>query len=203
MRFITQLESLLQASTLPAHVVSVYAAGKESKLFQDDLSLRDPAHYSFANARSHIVYMKTLFMEALAEKHAQKLSMIHVFPSLVITPAFDRDTHPLWFKAAWTVAAPFAGFFSVSQEESGERTLFLASSRYPARGTTTTEAKDVAVGTDGQRGSGAYAVNYDGEVIPTAEAYVNVGGRAELSKKVWSHTMEAFAEIEKGNTFTK
>jgi len=185
-------------------VVSVYAAGKEAKLFQDDLSLRDPAHYNFANARSHIVYMKTLFMEALADKNTQKLSMVHVFPNLVITPGFDREHYPLWFKAAWMVAAPFAGLFSVSQEESGERTLFLASSRYPARGTTMTEYGDVAIGTDGKRGSGAYAVNYDGEVIPTTGAYEKVvGGREELGKKVWEHTMEAFAEIEKGNAFTK
>lgn len=48
-RFIFQLLPLLQSSTLLSHVVSVFAAGNEAKLISDDLSLRKPGNYNFAN----------------------------------------------------------------------------------------------------------------------------------------------------------
>jgi hypothetical protein len=94
MRLILKLLPLLLASPLPAHVVSVYGAGKEGKLFPEDLSLRDPKHYGFSNARSHVVYMTTFFMEALAERHRGRLSLIHVFPGLVMIAGFDSVRLP-------------------------------------------------------------------------------------------------------------
>lgn len=60
-RFVTNLIDLLQAEQKTAHVISVYGAGLEGKLFKDDISLRH--HYSFANARSHIVHMTTMAFE--------------------------------------------------------------------------------------------------------------------------------------------
>jgi hypothetical protein len=83
MRAITKLLPLLLKSKLPATVVSVYAAGMEGKLYPDDLSLRDQKHYSYLQARSHMNYMHTLFMETLAEQNPGKLSLIHIFPDLV------------------------------------------------------------------------------------------------------------------------
>lgn len=215
MRFLTNLLPLLLASPLPAHVVSVYAAGKEGKLCPDDLSLRDPQHYSFANQRSHVTYMTTFFLETLAERHRGRLSLVHVFPGLVMTPAFGSDRLPTWFKLAWRwVAAPVVRrWWSVPPRECGERILFLATARFPARGAGAPTKGDegaaategdvgVAVGTDGRRGGGAYAVDWDGEVIPTTEkAYGTVRGE-DMARKVWEHTMGAFREIEAGNVFT-
>ncbi len=214
MRFITKLLPLLLASPLPAHVVSVYGAGKEGKLFPEDLSLRNPGHYSFANVRSHVVYMKTFFMEALAERNRSRLSLVHVFPGLVITDAFDSPRLPTWFKLIWPVAAPFVRPFSVPPPECGERILFLATPRYSVRRTidTETSAKGIeatatgedavaAMGTDGNRGGGAYAVNWDGETIPTKMTYKKVR-KEGLAGKVWDHTMRAFEEIEAGTVFT-
>lgn len=214
MRFIANLLPLLLASPLPAHVVSVYAAGKEGKLFPNDLSLRDPKHYGLANARSHVTYMTTFFMETLAERHRGRLSLVHVFPGLVMTPGFDNDRLPTWFKLMWRWgAAPIVrAFFSVPPRECGERILFLATPRFPARGTGTA-TKDggaaategdagVAVGTDGKRGSGAYAVDWDGEIIPTTEKAYGKVREGGMARKVWEHTMGAFEEVEAGNVFT-
>ena len=224
MRFIIQLlPLLLAASPLPAHVISVYAAGMEGKLFAEDLSLRDPKHYSFLNCRSHVVYMKTLFMEALAQRHPGRLSLVHVFPSLVITETnFDNVRVAAWVKFIWRwLVAPIVRPFSVPPRESGERMVFLATSRFPARqaainadvaagdaeitaAAATEEGDDgVAVGSDGKRGSGAYAVNWDGEVISTKklyDAYKNVR-EGDLAGKVWDHAMKAFEEIESGTAF--
>ncbi|KAI9717646.1 MAG: hypothetical protein M1812_004591 [Candelaria pacifica] len=211
MRFVIKLLPLLLASQLPAHIVSVFAAGKESNIFPEDLSLRDPKHYGFANARSHAVHMKTLFMETLVEKHRGRLSFIHVFPGLVITEAFNDGRLPTWFRLVWRVATPIARPFSLSGQEIGDRVLFLATPRFPPRqalddtkreGSSATEGDvGIATGTDGNRGSGAYAVGSDGETVSTEKAYMKVRQEG-LAEKVWSHTMKAFEEIEAGKTFT-
>lgn len=218
MRFTVQLLPLLLASPLPtgAHVISVYAAGKEDKLFPQDLSLRDAGHYSFTNCRSHVTYMTTLFMEQLAERYPGKLSLVHLFPGLVVTDAFASGLvrMPLWVKVAWRLLAPFAKLFSVPPRECGERVVFLATERYPARestkagkgggGTAASTTKGdvgIAVGTDGKRGTGAYAINWNGETIPTEKTYKKIREEGTLAGKVWDHTMKAFEEIEAGKVF--
>lgn len=210
-RFLTKLLPLLLASPLPAHIVSVYAAGLEAsgKLFSGDLSLRDPKHYGFGNVRTHVIHMKTMFFEHLAKQHPGKLSLIHVFPSLVVTPGFDHDTYPAWFKISWKLAGPFVKrFFSVSAEEIGQRIIFLTTSRYPARSASDTQASEkltkgeagVAVSTDGVSGGGAYSVNYDGETYAVEKHYTELR-KQDFEKKVWEHTMGAFAAIESGQVF--
>jgi hypothetical protein len=51
MRIITKLMPLLLKPDLPATVMSVYAAGIEQNLFPEDLSLRSPKRYSYAQAQ--------------------------------------------------------------------------------------------------------------------------------------------------------
>ncbi|MCJ1380168.1 hypothetical protein MMC17_003271 [Xylographa soralifera] len=214
MRFIMKLLPLLLASPLPAHVVSVYAAGNEGKINPEDLSLRAPQQYGQANMRSHNTYMTTLFMEQLAERHPGHLSLVHIFPGLVFTDAFHNAGLPTWFKFAFGLAAPFVRPFTVPLEENGQRILFLASPRYPARQAIKSEttadhnkananngAVEIAVGTDGNRGSGAYACDPNGETIPLKQTYKKLREEG-LAGKVWDHTMKAFDDIEAGGVFT-
>ncbi|MCJ1284588.1 hypothetical protein MMC26_003921 [Xylographa opegraphella] len=214
MRFVMKLLPLLRASPLPAHIVSVYSAGKEAKLLSEDLSLRTPQHYGQANVRSHVTYMTTLFMEKLAEQNPGHLSLVHVYPGLVFTEAFSSAGLPTWFKFAFRLSAPFVRPSSVSPEENGQRILFLATPRYPARQAIKDEmaadsekananngSAEIAVGTDGNCGSGAYACNSDGETIPLKETYKKLREEG-LAGKVWDHTMKAFDEIEAGGVFS-
>lgn len=209
MRMILNLLPLLLASTLPAHIVSVYAAGleKQGKLQVDDLALLQREHYSFANCRTNCIYMKTMFMERLAREHPGKLSLNHVFPSIVVTPNYRHPSYPAWLKIIWGIVGPLVTrFASVDREESGERTLFLASSRYPARKASGgiqddhAQSKDVAMSTDGVRGGGAYSCNYDGETNDVARYYVDLRKQG-FEDKVWKHTMKVFSEIEAGKAF--
>ena len=212
MRFILKLLPLLLASPLPAHVVSVYAAGMEANLFPEDLSLRDPQHYTFSNQRSHVVWMTTFFMETLAEKYRGRLSLTHIYPSLVMTNAFDVDMVPRWFKIIWRfLVSPILRPLCVPPGECGERMLFLATPRFPARqtadkGTLDKEPKstvtnvDIAVGSDGKRGSGAYRANWNGETISEKQAYKEIREQG-MAAKIWDHTMAAFDTIEAGGVF--
>ncbi|PYH92071.1 hypothetical protein BO71DRAFT_400854 [Aspergillus ellipticus CBS 707.79] len=203
MRVITQLLPLLLNSTLPAKVVSVYAAGFEGKLYPDDLSLRDLSHYSYSQARSHMLYMHTWFMETLAEQHRGKLGLVHIFPGLVLGPAFENPELPLWFRRVWRwFFAPILGpLLSVPPTECGDRMLSLASPRYPPRGTDSSENPDkVAKGTDGKPGSGAYSLTRKGEASSN-KAYEKIN-QDEMRKKIWDHTMKAFETIKAGEVFT-
>ncbi|KAK9321583.1 hypothetical protein V1517DRAFT_170511 [Lipomyces orientalis] len=215
MRFIINLLPLLLASPLPAHVVSVFAAGREGKFYPEDLSLRDPEHYGVFINISHVAYMTTFFVETLATRHPGQLSLVHVYPGLVMTNEFQTGRFPLWFKMMWRwLVAPIVWPFSVPLRECGERILFLATPRFPAWQTTEVgiiaQEDDsasvegnvaIAIGSDGNYGSGAYAVNWNGETIPTEKAYKRFREDG-LAERVWDHTMKAFEDIEAGNVFT-
>lgn len=207
MRFIDRLLPLLVESRLPpgggaAHIISIYAPKTEGQLFADDLSLRQPGHFTYMNARSHIAYFKTLFFEKLVAQYPGKLSFCHVFPGLVHTPGFKNPELPTWFKVVFPIVGrPLMWVFGTSHAEAGARTLFLATPRFPAKGAR--EDSDVAVGADGQKGSGVYTVWSDSETMSREEVYKKTGvDKEELREMVWKHTMGAFEDIEKGNVFT-
>ena len=92
--------------------------------------------------------------------------------------------------------APIAKMMAIAPEESGQRVLFMATDRFPAKsaGQSESYSTEVATGTDGIIGSGAYACHNDGEPTPEskrAKAYKGIQ-REEFSEAVWAHTMEVF-----------
>lgn len=145
--------------------------------------------------------MKTFSFEKLAEQNPGKLSCVHIYPSLVMTEGFNDPRLPLWFRATWWMLGPFVKWFSTPGNEIGERVLFLATGRYPAKGAKVEEGVTTAKGTDGTRGGGAYAVNWDDETVENEKKYRKVREEG-LKEKVWEHTMSAFGEIEAGRVFT-
>ncbi|PYI15508.1 hypothetical protein BO99DRAFT_342506 [Aspergillus violaceofuscus CBS 115571] len=217
MRAITNLLPLLLESPLPAAIVSVYAAGYEGKLYADDLSLRDHKIYSYAQARSHMIYMHTWFLEQLAERHRGRLRLVHIFPGLVLGPAFANPELPAWFRGFWRwVFVPLFGrWVAVPARECGARMLSLAAPRYPPRGPGGASASasasaavgdhrrnngDVAMGTDGSPGGGVYSLGWKGESNIQLKAYEKFD-LAEMRAKIWEHTMRAFETIERGDVF--
>lgn len=225
-RAIQQLMPLLLQSTLPATVVSVFAAGfeDEKKLFREDLSLRDLQRYSYIQVRSHLCYMHSMYMSKLAEMHAgtnKQLRLVHIFPGLVLTPAFHNPTYPAWFRFLFNrILAPFflAPFIAVNPVESGERMLSLASpALYPAATSKSTTVSDNSTsgvesrkggtvrGMDGRPGSGAYSLDWKGDDIHNRKVYAKFDddGIEALEKQVWEHTNKAFEIIAAGKPFTE
>jgi hypothetical protein len=203
MRAITKLLPLLLKSDLPARVVSVYAAGTEKKIFPEDLSLRDPGHYSYAQARSHMVYMHTLFMEALAERNGHKLALIHIFPGLVLGPGFDNPELPALFRFIWRwIFTPLFGrFLTIPPDDCGDRMLSLTSQRYsPNPANTTISRNDAVIGTNGKPHSGIYSLMQDGENNMPIKHYA-LFNRDKTKKLIWDHTNNAFAAIQDGGIF--
>ena len=199
--FITKLLPLLLESSLPATVVSVYAAGFEAKLYSEDLSLRQPSHYSYSQARSHVVYMHTCFFEELAERHKEKLRLIHIFPGLVVHKGMYSKDNPWWLRFLFTKVLPFFGM-DMDIEKVGHMMIALVSPvKYPARSLEEKTKSPTAIrGTDGIPGSGAYALKETGESSYPTKRYTQLD-KGDLKEKVWNHTNLALEQIRAGEVF--
>ncbi|TKA83744.1 hypothetical protein B0A55_00081 [Friedmanniomyces simplex] len=214
MRFILKLLPLLLISPLPSHILSIFGAGLEkgpgAHLHPTDLSLtKNPAaHYGFLNLRVHVVHMTTIFFEHLAQQNPGRLSLVHVYPGLVFTPAIKNPSYPWWFKTAVFLLGPIAKrTIAIKPEEIGKRVLFLATPRFPARqgaeiGSKQTGGGEVAVamGSDGVKGGGAYSVNWDGETNDIERSYVKLREQG-FERQVWEHTMKVFEVVGSGKRF--
>lgn len=203
-RFILQLMPLLEASSSPdgAHIVSIDAAGMAGKLFRNDLSLVDPSHYSYINVKSHAAYMTTMVFEQLASRH-ERLAFVYMYPGAVFGPAHRDLSLPWWFRVIMGMAEPILRMtFATPPEESGARTLFLATPAFASVGSSSAESVP-AKGTNGSSGSGSYAVGYHCDLVAQKSdttLYPNLRGDG-FSEEVWMHTMEAFHQIEKTGKF--
>ncbi|KAF2226770.1 hypothetical protein BDZ85DRAFT_256743 [Elsinoe ampelina] len=201
-RCVWQLRPLLLASKLPAHIVSIFAAGLERDLDANDLSLRDTTSYGQVKLRNHTMYIMTFFFEEMARQNAGRMSLSNVFPGLVMTNAFYNDILPGWFKLLWTLLQPITRLVAFSSAECGQRMLFMATPHFPAK--RETPDSNAVLGTDNVRGSGSYSVQQDSEITAEkkmTQKYQDVRAKG-LAKKCWDHTMDAFQTIESGKRFT-
>jgi hypothetical protein len=207
-RFVIQLLPLLLASSLPGHFVSVLNPKFEGRLVMDDLSLREPKNYGFTTAGSHVAHMTISIMEELATRHPGKIASSFIYPGLVMTDGADKGRLPAWVRLTWKyLAAPVLKPFAVPSKDCGERVLFLASPKFPARSANQkaqepAEEIEIAVSSDGIIGGGAYQVNWDGETLPQSDAYKKVRVEyPDLTERIWTHTMEAYDVIASGKVF--
>lgn len=207
MRCIVQLLPLLLHSTLPAHIASILAPGHEGKFVTEDISCRKPENFGMRITTSHIGYMTTFFMEHLATQHPGKLSLSHVYPGAIVTQFGQTGSSPYWLKLILRfIVIPLMYPFALSEDECGQRILFLASDKYPARKTeqladmVSNKQIDIAVATDGIVGGGSYRINKDGEIFPTPDSYKTLRDRG-VGALIWDHTMKAFEVIAGGEVF--
>lgn len=97
---------------------------------------------------------------------------------------------------------------TLTGEESGARTLFNASPRFPPKAVDGESADmknagsiGIAKSSDGILGGGAYRVNYNDEQVATGKQYEQMRKDGWLEKCV-QHTLKAWEVIEAGEVFT-
>ncbi|KAB8077950.1 hypothetical protein BDV29DRAFT_197935 [Aspergillus leporis] len=189
MRFVQNLLPLLKSAG-PSRVVSVYGGGFEFGINTEDLDLKH--NFSILNAYKHSITMTSLSMEHLTKTHPT-VSFLHVYPGLVGTNIYTNSFPPpistLYNYGMWPLMWPF----SVNLHGSGERQLFhLSSARYPAKESVLTQgvpvaSGDVATGTTGETGSGAYLLNWNGDVRPSRKVLGQYREQG-INELVWRHT---------------
>lgn len=209
MRFISNLLPQLQiAANKPPHfsrTLSILSAGWEGKLDFEDLELKNT--FSRPKCATHTTTMNSLMTEEFSKRQPET-TFSHSYPSGVNT-GLAREL-PVWARAAAKVLYPLISPFTVSQEETGARQLFIATSGlYPPAKTPDNDT--LASGVPGPRGlhapmlganmvagSGAYLVNWNGEAT----------GKQKLLKEyragnvgdiIWDHTMSIFEMVAKIN----
>ncbi|CAH0038243.1 unnamed protein product [Clonostachys solani] len=199
-RFITKLLPLLTASPKPGHVISVYSGSFQDAVEPGKLPIGLPpdSEYGVAGVRRYTTFMKTFLFEELAEKHAGRLSLTHIYPGLVDGPGFLSDEMPKWFRVTWRVLKPvLRHIYMTSPEDCGAVMVYLATSHFPAKGQDAPEGVKPETSSQDQLGGGAYAVGQRADA-PNKVAYSNVR-QGDTVKLVWDHTMKTLEDIEKAN----
>ncbi|KAF5645426.1 hypothetical protein F52700_1989 [Fusarium sp. NRRL 52700] len=198
-RLAVNLLPLLKKAPSLRRVISVMAGTHEGKLFSDDIAGRNIPFTSIHNSRGHMCSALTLSLEALALR-APEVSFIHNFPGSVDTnlirsgDGFMMQVMKYWFKVSMTVRRQW-----LPKEECGERHAWLClSGRYPDKegSENGVREEEVAVGTDGNKGSGVYSVDWDGESASSEVVKLLDGFKEEgLVEKVWKDQEIEFVKI--------
>ncbi|KAI9671227.1 MAG: hypothetical protein M1829_004634 [Trizodia sp. TS-e1964] len=205
LRFTTNLLPLLTAAgeaynptsppTSPkelSRVISVLAPGEEGKIFEDDLDLRH--NFGIGACATHSVVMTDFAFEHLAATHPHT-SFVHSSPGIVKT-GYLKDSGAA-VQLGGRLLYALLSMFATSLEESGQRHLYSATSwRYPPRASVEAGC-EVAVGSAGVRGSGAYFVGADNELRVRQKVLSEMRERG-VPGKIWAHTMDVFAKIDRG-----
>jgi hypothetical protein len=155
-RFIENPLPLLQNANSLRRVLNVLDATKEGNVNTNNWT---------ALSRGQVTSMATLSMEMLAEM-ATGMSFIHNYPGAVNTNLVRGGEGAL----IWTIAVVFkvlAPLVTISNDESGERHMFLATSaRFPPNSNGDANSSvpleggvRVSRGTDGKVGSGVYSID--------------------------------------------
>ncbi|KAG8165177.1 hypothetical protein KVR01_005452 [Diaporthe batatas] len=192
MRFLVNLLPLLEAAPSP-RVVSVLAAGQEGTIFPDDMALKDPKNYGVASAGGMAASYNTLFMEQLQKRHP-RVSFVHTFPGLVRTNLLQTEHFGPVFKffINWVVMPTIGRFVFASQDDSGARHLFAATSPMYAAAEPA-EAMAVA-GSNGIKGSGVYTLNENVDPVHN-EKVLGPYRENGMREKVFEHTMKEYERI--------
>jgi hypothetical protein len=109
----------------PARVHSALNAGKEGKIFLDDLPLEK--HFSLKNSAAQATTMTTLAFDQLALAHPD-ITFIHTSPGIVRTN-ITKGFGPVISSISGAFLILLAPFLTTPVQESGQRHLYAALSK--------------------------------------------------------------------------
>lgn len=159
--------------------------------------------FSRPKCATHTTTMNSLMMEEFS-KRQPTTTFSHSYPSGVNT-GLAREL-PVWARAAAKVLTPLMSMLTVSQEETGARQLFIATSGvYPPARTLENETLASGIpapnglptpmlGADMVAGSGAYLVNWNGEATGKQKLLKEYRTK-NVGATVWEHTMGIFERV--------
>ncbi|KAK5989203.1 putative oxidoreductase [Cladobotryum mycophilum] len=168
MRLATNLLPLLRQASSLRRLVSVFAGTKEGTLYPDDIPGRK---VSLTASRGHLCTAMTLYLEGLA-RQAPDVSFIHNMPGSVNTNLIRKEDGMMLQVLNFSIKFMLRNKF-MDNDECGERHAFLCTSgMYPSKdegggdGVPLEKGLESATGTDGNKASGVYTVDWDGEGPP-------------------------------------
>lgn len=199
---IAQLTPLLEASVHESRVISVFAGSTEEVSANEEPPTGCPSRdiYGIGTVRKNVVFMKNFVFERLATQHAGKISFIHIYPGLVDGPGFYDANNPLWFKVVYRLLYALLWLTFMTQPDTcGQVMAYLATDAFPAKSTTAGGKAQVAVGTDGTQGGGAYAVGQRADAGNKQGVKTFAFRDKDVGERVWTKTMEVFEKLKLEN----
>jgi hypothetical protein len=148
--------------------------------------------YGITTVRRNTCFMKTFYFEELAEKHAGKISFVHIYPGLVDGEGFYSNVQPKWFRVIWPVFKVLLSWYMTSSADCGEVMAFLATKRYPAKGGKSGSVQ-TAYSSQRELGGGAYAVGQRGDESKDV-SWAKVR-REDTGERVCAHTKQTLEDI--------
>ena len=138
--------------------------------------------------------MNDFACEHLAHENPE-VAFVHMYPGFVKTNQINF-ADGFFLKKALKVLAFLATPFAVDVEESGERTLFNGTAECfgPGRSRGGWD-KELAIGSDETKGSGAYILKWDGSVVGK-QGVLKPMREKGMGEKIWKHTLEMFERVE-------
>jgi len=198
-RFILNLLPLLQAATSIRRVISVLSGTKEGTINLDDF--QSWKAQNVVQQRGHSSAICTLMLIHFAQQ-APTVSFIHDYPGFVKSGIARGTTGMTW--GFMTVAQLLSPLFSIPEQESGARHLFLATSaRFRAKegieeAVPLGEGVEIARGNDGVEGSGVYSIDQNNESAGLAvEELLENYKKEGMVEKVWGMIEEEYERIAK------
>ena len=168
-----------------SRVSSVLAAGSEGKVRIEDLALKK--NYTLHACLAHCVVMTDFMVEELAKRYPNT-AFSHSYPGTVKSGITNELSGPvrLAAKVLYSVTAPWL----LQVQESGERHIFqLTSSMYPPAsgnsGLPLVDGLRVCKGSDGEKGSGGYLLDWDGQATGDVEM-LQKHREQDFGRKVWA-----------------
>lgn len=188
-----RLIPLLERAPAP-RVVSILAGGVEGAISPDDLAMRSPGHYSFAEASGAAATYVTLSMEQLQKQH-ESISFVHAFPGLVRTNILNTEHFGPAFRyfVGWIIMPTLGRLVFMSAAEAGQRALYAAFNPAFAVGAATK-------GSNGTPGSGVYTLNEKQEAVQNSKVLEPLR-KQSLGDKVWEHTISEIKRVVGKDSF--
>ncbi|KAH8165535.1 hypothetical protein CIB48_g2693 [Xylaria polymorpha] len=169
-RFIVNLLPQLRRASDLRRVVTVFAGGKEGKIFTEDLQAN---HISVLSSRGHITSTITLALHTLA-KQAPEVSFIHVYPGFVKTE-LSRELTGIGAAIGKILFKPVIAYLQIPIDETGV---------------------DVAVAVDGKVGGGVYSIDYQAEgTNEGTQEIIRNYIEDNTAEKIWKDTEEEYMRV--------
>jgi NAD(P)-dependent dehydrogenase (short-subunit alcohol dehydrogenase family) len=174
-------------------VVTVNGGGLETPhLDVEDIDMHKPGAFNGMKAQMRFVRLMTATFDKLAQEHADVV-FVHAYPGAVNTGNAYRDNASpwsLWGWLRWAIVTPLFWLLGLSEEEAGQRYLFLSTSAmFGGAGVGCTGAVEEGVNTLGVKGKGGvFLVGRKQDCTPNMK---NVALLRQIAReKVWGHTLK-------------
>jgi hypothetical protein len=214
MRLAVNLLPLISSASHLRRIVTIFAAGFEGKIYEDDLPGR---RVPLRDARAHLTAVATLSLEWLAKRYPN-VSFIHGFPGSVKTNLIRKEDGLMLQLLKYVFLITMRNKWRDPDEVSESHAFLTLAGGYPPKqteqksvagsagggggdgddagaGVPVEDGLEVAKGADGVKGSGVYSVDENDEAVEKVFGALEPYRKRGFEDKIGEHLETEFKRI--------